>query len=836
MWVRKKGFYPPNSDRPRKLTSEEIDDMISILPPLQGADEITVQTVMESISHWFRTVIAELQLSESCIRIAKVELKRQQGIAIIVPNTPVGVPAAEAFVATLQQTVLKTFHFAGTTSQSVGFGVSVTKELINASKKRKREFCILYFNDQDSLTFSEALERKIDIVEKKVSDLFDSRFQIGFLDEFKIHWWNTKKGMNLFRGEKTNAKTMVRFEFDIDVLYQYRITIADIAKMIRIAGTNVCEGNIIPVLHGSTEEKIIDVYPPSFEVLKRALVSANFGSIINSNLMTQEVLEVLFLERILTKYISDTVVSGIPGFKEFTPIGVPLKDLIVFEKKLDSNDALFNKFRDELENTKLEGKLNIWQLILKHKELRRNGITLQHFKTMFEDSELRDRLRFITMISPDIILIVAPASPKEILSNLLLKHKKFQIENAEFIEPRGIVRKSRYYYGEAQGTDLVALQKLSYTDPLRSISYNLHNACNILGVEAARKIYAREVALTIKQSSGGISPVHIELYADVVCIKGFPNGATYAGFAKQKPGVFELALIMKPLDVFLKAAISGGTELATGAIGAAAFGTPFNIGTGAVRVGVSIVEDNERRDLIDEQIPQYLRNKLVDVTKFQNSPFSGSSITDGIAMLRQYGIRDITEEVVPEFDEDTIEHVTIKSSEFSTLTSVPPPVIEGPPGKSEVLLPAPVISKAFVEIANLGIMRENAMKPQIFPLITQITEPKRSATEIPANKLPAILPHLQSVKEAILTSIYEHEIKQDVIQNSDNTETLVRYYTDRSKKNITVDIEKIPSSIVITTVNPVILTPLTMLNPVDYQNILSLRIRLSNLMASHSMK
>lgn len=105
---------------------------------------------------------------------------------------------------------------------------------------------------------------------------------------------------------------------------------------------------------------------------------------------------------------------------------------------------------------------------------------------------------------------------------------------------------------------------------------------DVLGIEAARKTIAREIAAVMKDMN--IDPRHMDLLADVMTYKGDVLGITRHGLAKMRDSVLQLASFEKTPDHLFDAAAGMKKDAIEGVSECIIMGQSMSMGTGAFQV------------------------------------------------------------------------------------------------------------------------------------------------------------------------------------------------------------------------------------------------------------
>ena len=123
-------------------------------------------------------------------------------------------------------------------------------------------------------------------------------------------------------------------------------------------------------------------------------------------------------------------------------------------------------------------------------------------------------------------------------------------------------------------------------DPFLSYTSNIHDLCDVLGIEAARQLISDEVAGLYSDYGMPVCRFHVDLLASFMTVTGRILGFTNQGLKQIKKGkTILLASFERTGDYLFDAAVKGVREThMTDVSEDLIFGNPFQIGTGAIEL------------------------------------------------------------------------------------------------------------------------------------------------------------------------------------------------------------------------------------------------------------
>lgn len=139
-----------------------------------------------------------------------------------------------------------------------------------------------------------------------------------------------------------------------------------------------------------------------------------------------------------------------------------------------------------------------------------------------------------------------------------------------------------------EGSNLVAALNIEGVDHRRTISNNIHEIAEVLGIEAARAAIIKEMTGVLEEQGLDVDIRHILLVADAMTLTGRVKQVGRHGVAGEKPSVLARAAFEITVKHLVDAAIRGEVEELKGAIENVIIGSKVvPMGTGAVKLLMS---------------------------------------------------------------------------------------------------------------------------------------------------------------------------------------------------------------------------------------------------------
>jgi len=158
---------------------------------------------------------------------------------------------------------------------------------------------------------------------------------------------------------------------------------------------------------------------------------------------------------------------------------------------------------------------------------------------------------------------------------------------------RVIIRKEGAQSGKeeyvlyTEGTNLSQVIKVLGVDPTRTISNNIHEICETLGIEAARNSLIREARNVLEEQGLDVDIRHIMLVADLMTRTGEIRQIGRHGISGEKESVLARAAFEVTVKHLLDASVAGEEDLLNGITENVIVGQTIPLGTGFIDLYMS---------------------------------------------------------------------------------------------------------------------------------------------------------------------------------------------------------------------------------------------------------
>lgn len=119
------------------------------------------------------------------------------------------------------------------------------------------------------------------------------------------------------------------------------------------------------------------------------------------------------------------------------------------------------------------------------------------------------------------------------------------------------VKRGEEFMIVAAGTNLYDVLQLEFVDEKRTVTNDIFEVAEVIGIEAARQAIINEVFKVIESQGLNVDIRHIMLVADTMCASGRIKGITRYGIVGEKSSVLARASFETPIKHIIEAAMLG---------------------------------------------------------------------------------------------------------------------------------------------------------------------------------------------------------------------------------------------------------------------------------------
>ena len=162
---------------------------------------------------------------------------------------------------------------------------------------------------------------------------------------------------------------------------------------------------------------------------------------------------------------------------------------------------------------------------------------------------------------------------KEKIKDITLKG----VKNISQVLP---VKRADEYIIITAGSNLKEILQLPFVDSNRTVTNNIFEIVEVLGVEAARQAIINEVFKVIESQGLNVDVRHIMLVADTMCVSGSIKGITRYGIVSEKASVLARASFETPIKHIINAALVGEVDYLNSVVENVMLNQTIPVGTG----------------------------------------------------------------------------------------------------------------------------------------------------------------------------------------------------------------------------------------------------------------
>lgn len=277
----------------RSLTDKEIDEVLSFIKPNPHIPSDVAEFILEQVKADMIIQLKEVEIFPVMIPELSKQLQEMYIKTIIEPGESVGIIMAQSIGEKQTQKTLNSFHTAGSADKKPVD--SQFSELLNATNNPKNPSYTIYLNPPQ--TEPKGARKLIgkDLVHltcKRISKSFDI-----FTDNPKEEWY--EYFYELYTDVENPYNSCLRINLDMDILYEYKLEIKEIAEAIRL------EFNDIYIVFSPDSIGVIDVFVDTDNItLPKDLPY-----------ITEENKIMIYLEEVVQPILENLTVCGIPGIQ-----------------------------------------------------------------------------------------------------------------------------------------------------------------------------------------------------------------------------------------------------------------------------------------------------------------------------------------------------------------------------------------------------------------------------------------------------------------------------------------------------------------------------------------
>jgi len=223
---------------------------------------------------------------------------------------------------------------------------------------------------------------------------------------------------------------------------------------------------------------------------------------------------------------------------------------------------------------KIEVKLNAPKL--KDLDITAGGVAKALEKGLANEAQVKQEGDVITLKLKE----KEDAKGLNALYRLKEKSKDVYVKGIKGVSQVLPVKRQDEYMIIAAGSNLKKLFELEFVDKTRTSTNDIHEICEVLGVEAARQAIIDEVFKVIENQGLDVDIRHIMLVADTMTVSGEIKGITRYGVVSEKASVLARASFETPIKHVINAALKGEVDQLNSVVENVMLNQTVPVGTG----------------------------------------------------------------------------------------------------------------------------------------------------------------------------------------------------------------------------------------------------------------
>jgi len=200
------------------------------------------------------------------------------------------------------------------------------------------------------------------------------------------------------------------------------------------------------------------------------------------------------------------------------------------------------------------------------------------------------------------------------------KIKLLSISGIKGIEQILVVNKDGNYVITTSGTNLKEILEFKGIDITRTISNDIHEVADVLGIEVARETIIKEIKKVTDSQGLNIDERHSKLIADAMTFAGVVKGITRMGIISQKSSILARASFETPVKQFVNATLKDNKDELDSVIENIILNQPVPVGTGLPGLMVEVTGPLTNKKPKKDKSVAHLTKKTKDVSKKSTEP------------------------------------------------------------------------------------------------------------------------------------------------------------------------------------------------------------------------
>jgi DNA-directed RNA polymerase II subunit RPB1 len=207
------------------------------------------------------------------------------------------------------------------------------------------------------------------------------------------------------------------------------------------------------------------------------------------------------------------------------------------------------------------------------------------FRVCLTDKDLQDEVTDLKALEYNIMERIVVSGVESVRKVSVNKRKRRVLTDDDVFRT---FHNFEEYVLETDGTNLRDVLGNSFVDSVRTVSNDVSEIYEILGVEAAREALYREIDDILNQGGTSVNHRHIALLVDTMTSKGYLLSIDRHGINRSDIGPLAKCSFEETSDIIIKAGVFGETDRINGVSANIMLGQIAKCGTGDSQIGVDL--------------------------------------------------------------------------------------------------------------------------------------------------------------------------------------------------------------------------------------------------------
>ncbi len=251
-----------------------------------------------------------------------------------------------------------------------------------------------------------------------------------------------------------------------------------------------------------------------------------------------------------------------------------------------SKRILYTTFSDIVSESSVHLSKKAILLKLDVSAIKNFGVTLKDIRNALKENkfELKGKILYVYSTEEDVLAL------QKIRDKIL----RLKLKGIKGITRTILKKEDNEYVILTEGSNLKEVMNFPGVDPKRTITNDIHEIADVLGIEAARNAIVKEAKSVLKEQGIDVDVRHLLLLADMMTMSGKVQQVGRHGVIKLKSSVLARAAFEISTQTLLDAAVKGEIDNLKGNVERILIGKEIPVGTGTVSLLMKLSNLNNK--------------------------------------------------------------------------------------------------------------------------------------------------------------------------------------------------------------------------------------------------